>query len=388
MSKIRYLPIALILVSLSLFATETARSSPVGGTIDTFAGGGAGDGGPATNATLNQPTAVAVNTAGDLYVLDSKRCRIRKVSASVITSAVGTGVCAFSPDGSPALSSPAAPNALALGPDGSVYFTEYQYREGNCRIRRVVAGLLTTVAGNSLCSLTVDGAAATATSLYYPTMLTVDGSGVVYVAGTPSDCAVWKIADNVITRFAGTGTCSINAETNPLAATITPYSIAVDPSGASLYIAENDFFSACRIRKVSGGTISFIAGVGLCGSATDGTPLTSARISPLGMAVGNTGDLFFAEGCEVRRISGSVLTTAASCLPSASGSPPSGTTLSATTLAVRGSGELWMGERTLCRVSKVEGSAIVVVAGGNPGRGFSDLCTFGGDGQPRVRQPL
>ena len=76
---------------------EGARAvSPPPGTIDTLAGGGSltGDGIPATSAALGFPYGIAVNSAGEVFFSDASRCSVRKVSHGVISTAVGTGVCA------------------------------------------------------------------------------------------------------------------------------------------------------------------------------------------------------------------------------------------------------------------------------------------------------
>ena len=372
--KSQYL-IAAVLLAVAVGSTQggsstTATGVPVAGTIATFAGSDAGDGGPATNATLNEPESIAVTSAADLYVLDSTRCRIRKVSAGVITNVAGNGVCSYSADGSIAASSPTLPTAVAVGPGGSVYFTEASGGyEDSCRVRKIVAGLLTTIGGNGTCNDPVNGGGATSTPLLYPTMLAVDGNGAAYVSGI-SDCRVWKISAGVITHVAG-DKCGINFDANPLNAWITPVSIAVDAAGTNLYIAENNYWSQCYIVRVSGGVLSLFAGVGLCGFTADG-PLASARIAPRDVEVGSTGDVFFADGCSARKISGGVLSTVATCV---AGPTPYLLGLVAHRLAVRGTGEIWIADIQNCRITNVQDGSVVVVAGNGD-------CAFGGDGAP------
>ncbi|MDE3097043.1 MAG: hypothetical protein KGK07_13725 [Chloroflexota bacterium] len=158
--------------------------------------------------------------------------------------------------------------------------------------------------------------------------------------------------------------------------------IAIDASGSNLYIAENDFFQACRIRRVAGGVMSLFAGEGRCGGSPDGTPPLTARIHPLDIAVGSTGDVFIAGFCTVRRISGGILGTSATCDPAAPGSPPYRADLFPEVLTVRGSGDVWLADFQTCRVMHV-GAASVPVVAGNGYCGF-----FGGDGAPAVYATL
>jgi sugar lactone lactonase YvrE len=125
------------------------------GVITTFAGNGgpvvAGDGGPATDATLSSPAALAFDAAGNLYIAATDSTyifdtRIRKVDKNgIITTVVGTGVPGFSGDGGAATSATIrSPGAIAFDRDGNLYLTD----TFNARIRKVDGnGIITTVAG-------------------------------------------------------------------------------------------------------------------------------------------------------------------------------------------------------------------------------------------------
>src|SRR5207253_3246830 len=131
-------------------------------------------------------------------------------------------------------------------------------------------------------------------------------------------------------------------------------------AGTNLYIAENDYYSHCYIRRLSAGTLSLYAGSGLCGYSPDGTAPTSAQIWPRDIAVGSEGDLFFPDACSVRKISAGALTTVATCassttLPSLAGWAPQH-------IAIVGVGDVWAGELEPCRVTHIASSSIVVVA--------------------------
>ena len=108
------------------------------GTITTVAGTGergfGGDGGPATAARLAFPYGVAVGPAGDLYIADRSNRRIRRVDPSgTITTVAGTGAWVFGGDGGPAAASSLNPSAIAFDSDGNLYIAD----AWNHRIRRV-----------------------------------------------------------------------------------------------------------------------------------------------------------------------------------------------------------------------------------------------------------
>ena len=109
------------------------------GIIETVAGGGrkgvVGDGGPATEADLKWPRGVAVDAEGNLYIADAGFARVRKVDpAGIITTVAGTGEKRFSGDGGPATDATLnQPLAVTLGPDGALYIAEFE----SARVRRM-----------------------------------------------------------------------------------------------------------------------------------------------------------------------------------------------------------------------------------------------------------
>src|SRR5262249_47773530 len=121
------------------------------GIITTVAGNGgrcsSGDGGPATEAALKGPARIALGSDGSLYISDINYGGIRRVGPDgIITTVAGNGVNGYSGDGGPATeASLNRPDGIALGPDGGLYIADF----GNNRIRRVAPdGIITTVAGN------------------------------------------------------------------------------------------------------------------------------------------------------------------------------------------------------------------------------------------------
>jgi len=117
------------------------RKVSTSGTITTVAGNGtfgfSGDGGPATSAGLSFPLGVAVDAAGNLYIADSGNDRVRKVSTSgTITTVAGIGGCGFSGDGGPATNASLSdPSGVAVDTAGNLYIAD----SANNRVRKVAA---------------------------------------------------------------------------------------------------------------------------------------------------------------------------------------------------------------------------------------------------------
>jgi uncharacterized protein (TIGR03437 family) len=269
-----------------------------------------GDGGPATTASLSFPLGVAVDASGNLFVADTYNNRVRKVSGSgVITTVAGSGpVCmigltcgSFAGDGGPATSASLnAPHNVAVDAAGNLFIADTV----NNRIRKVSpSGTITTVAGNgptcgpaTQCgSFSGDGGAATAASLYQPNSVAVDASGNLYIADTYNYRIRKVSAGGTISTVAGNGTKVSSGDGGPATAAglSLPIAIAVDPSG-NLWIAD---FAGNKIRKVSAnGSITTVAGNGTQGFSGDSGPATAAELTyPAGIALDSSGDFFIAD---------------------------------------------------------------------------------------------
>ena len=167
------------------YMNQRIRKVDTSGIITTVAGNGtadySGDGGLATQAQLDWPSGVAVDSAGNIYIADSTSHRIRKVDTSgIITTVAGNGNRGFSGDGGPATdASFYHPWAVAVDSAGNIYIADYY----DHRIRKVDnSGIITTVAGNGNEGFSGDGGPATDASLYWPYGVAVDSAGNIYIA--------------------------------------------------------------------------------------------------------------------------------------------------------------------------------------------------------------
>ncbi|HXM43331.1 MAG TPA: hypothetical protein VN924_18990 [Bryobacteraceae bacterium] len=162
---------------------NTVREVTVDGTITTVAGNGqqgySGDGGGAAQASLNNPSSVAVDSSGNLFIGDTNNNRIRKVANGIITTVAGNGVQGYSGDGGPAAGAELAFPTAKLDTAGNLYIGDI----GNSRVRLMLTnGTIWTVAGNGNAGFGGDGGPALDASLHFPNMVAPTSSGDVYVA--------------------------------------------------------------------------------------------------------------------------------------------------------------------------------------------------------------
>lgn len=272
-----------------------------------------GDGLPATEAVLRYPYGLAVDSSGALYIADTIHYRIRKVDPEgVIATVAGSGRYGYSGDGGPAAQAQlASPHHLAVDSAGNVYIADTY----NHRIRRVSPdGVITTIAGTGKSGYSGDGGPAVEARLNYPFAVALDGDDNLYVADRENHCVRRIARDGTITTLAGTGQSGYGGDDGPAgeAQLDTPSGLAVDSAG-NVYIA--DTYNN-RIRRVSpDGVISTIAGTGGFGYAGDGGPAVLAQLAlPMGLALDAQGNLYIADylNRRVRRVSpDGIITTVA-----------------------------------------------------------------------------
>ena len=368
----------------NLYIADVNRIRKVsGGTITTVAGNGnagfTGDGGPAATAQLFGSDGAAVDSDGNIYIADTGNGRIRKVSAGTITTIAGNGTFRFAGDGGSATSAPLnAPFGVAVDSAGSLYIAD----TNNNRIRKVFGGTITTVVGDGKPGYSGDGGPATKASLYDPRGVALDSAGNLYIADFGNN-QIRKMSGTTVTTVAGNGDYGFYGDGGPAtrAALTEPWGLAVDSDG-NLYIA--DTYNN-RIRKVSSGTITTVAGNGTKGYSGDGGPATSASLHfPGGVAVDGAGNLFIADTSNgrIREVSGGTITTVAGNGAdqfSGDGGPATSASLNYPWgVAVDSAGNLYIADSIHNRIRKVSGGTITTVAGGGNG----------GDGGPAASASL
>ncbi|MBI4404879.1 MAG: SMP-30/gluconolactonase/LRE family protein [Deltaproteobacteria bacterium] len=364
------------------FAVSTAPYA--GGTIVTMAGMGfsGGDGGQSTGAALNFPSAVVMDSSGNLYIADTNNNKVRKVSASgLITTVAGNGSSGYSGDGGPAASAKLYyPSAVAIDSAGNLFIAD----TNNHRIRKVDgnSGNISTVAGNGTGGYAGDNGPAVSARLNSPSGIAIDSDGDLYIADT-NNHRIRKVDSNGdISTVAGTGTAGYD-EDGPDATSRKlnrPVGVLLDSSD-NLYIADS---ANNRIRMVDGsGIISTLAGNGSGGYSGDGRAATSAKLyNPVSIAMDPAGNFYIADmyNSRIRMVDMKDMNRKISTVAGKNGSGFSGDGDLATNamlnspsgISVDSSGNLYINDKNNHRIRKMESSSHnISTYAGNGTYGFS-----------------
>jgi hypothetical protein len=276
-------------------ANNRIRVVSAGGAISTFAGGPAASActytGAASGLGLQAPRGVAVDAAGNVYIADTGANCVRKVdTAGNVTRVAGGGATLTCTATTATAVSLSAPSDVEVDAAGNVYIAD---TTRNC-VRKVTGTTVSVVAGGGG-TTTCTAATATALSLSGPLGIDLDSSGNVYIADTGRNC-VRKVdtAGNATVVAGGGPTAGCTA--NATATTITlsaPQDVAVNPAGTTAYISDTG--NRC-VRQVVTGTASQLALTGANSSGGDGGPALGASArTPSFMTVLSDGDLLVSD---------------------------------------------------------------------------------------------
>ncbi len=246
---------------------------------------------PGRLGASHQPFAVAVDGSGNLYVADYDAQRVRKISGANITAFAGTaGVAGYSGDNGQAASARLNyPSGLAADAAGNLYIADSL----NHRVRKVSGGIITTVAGTGVPGFSGDGGPAAAAQLNRPVAVAVDAAGDLYVADQENH-RIRKVSNGIISTVAGNGANEVSGDGGPplAAGTRLPVAVGIGANG-ELFFADS---GGTGVRRVSGDVITTVAGRSGPVSLTDeGGLATQSMISAAALAADASGAVYVAE---------------------------------------------------------------------------------------------
>ena len=277
------------------------------GIITTVAGNGiggySGDGGLATQASLNLPFHCAIDDHGNLFISDLVNNRIRKVekATGIITTIAGTGIQGYNGDGNNALlTNITIPMGIAFDNHGDLIISD----EAGLRLRKLnlKTRIITTIAGSSNSGFGGDGGPATQATFNFIWNVAVDNQNNIYLSDE-SNYRMRKIDGRTgkITTFAGNGVPG-NSGNGGLATNASftqPVGIAVDNSG-NTYISDEVLSQIYMVDKKTG-IINLIAGKGFDGFSGDGGPAINALLShPNSLSVDQKGNIYVSDDFNFR----------------------------------------------------------------------------------------
>ena len=349
--------------------------------VSTFSGTGSigsNDGG-FTTTEFNNPDDVAVDNAGNLYVADAFNHRIRKIDINTGIASIFAGRTAGFGGGEGTLAQFNYPTGITIDNMGNLYVADY----GNHSIRKIViaTGEVTTLAGSGASGF-VNGTG-TAAQFNNPRKLTIDNAGNLYVTDTGNDC-IRKIviATGTVTTLAGSGAPGFANGTGTAAQFGSPSGIVADNTG-NLYVADAVNY---RIRKIVIATGVVTTFAGSTQGFSNGTGTVAQFNIPSGITIDNMGNLYVADygNHSIRKIviaTGAVTTVAGSTFGYADGTGTTAQFKTPTGITVDNIGNLYLSDRENQRIRKVI-PQIYTIAPALPAGLVFDLATGRISGTP------
>jgi streptogramin lyase len=287
---------------------QRVRRIATDGTITTVVGTGtagyAGDGGPATAATLNLPHEIRFDRAGNLVIADMGNNAVRRVDLKtgiISTIAGGPARRGYSGDGGPATEAALrSPHSIQFDAAFNLYICDV----GNHVVRLVdrISGLITTFAGTGKPGPTPDSSPIAGTPLNSPRSLDVDRDGNLWLVTREGNQVLkFDLKAGLIRHVAGTGAAGFTGNGGPakLATLSGPKGIALDARG-NAWLADTESHSV-RMIDAASGRLELIAGTGAKGDGPDGDPLKCALNRVHGVFVDTDGSVFIGDS-EAHRI--------------------------------------------------------------------------------------
>ncbi len=361
------------------------------GMLTVYAGTGScgfsGDGGPATNAQFNYPLALALDNKGNLYVVDESTYCVREIdhSTGIITTVAGRGGWwGFGGDGGPATAAYFNnPIAIAIDSANNLYISDYS----NNRIRKVMAGsgIINTIAGSDSIHYTHDSIAADTGRINGPAGLALDKKGNVYFVDQ-NNCRIRMLdtTNHIIYTLSG-GNAGFSGDGGPApkARFWYPIGIALDSLG-NIYIGDT---YDNRIREITrtNDTINTVCGNGWSAFAGDGGPAATAEVyQPRYLSFDKRGNLFFGDigNNRVREINNSdtINTISGDGMPGYNGNniaALSSQLSNPTNIVSDDSGNIYVSDNGNNMIRKVDAASGKILKIAGTGRGG-----YGGDGGP------
>ncbi len=267
-------------------ANHTIRQITASGVVSTLAGSaglsGSADG-MGSAARFNEPQGVAVDSAGNVYVADTGNHTIRMITPSrVVSTLAGLAGATGSTNGTGSSARFYQPEGVAVDSATNVYVAD----TWNHTIRKITpGGVVTTLAGSAGISGSANGTG-TAALFYQPQGVAVDNSGNVFVADTGNQVIRQITPAGVVSRLAGSpGNYGSADGTGGSARFYGPAGVAVDGLG-NVYVA--DYFNQTLRKVTSAGVVTTLAGLAGSYGSADGTNSTVRFWGPAGVAASGT----------------------------------------------------------------------------------------------------